>query len=66
MVVADELQAEFIYEHVEDAEAASTGVGSIGIHDHVGIVGDPNEILHEESDELVRLVDHLVCLIYQV
>ena len=32
-VVADELQAEFIYEHVEGAKAvAGTGVGSVGIH----------------------------------
>ena len=48
-VVADELQAEFIYEHVEGAKAlASTGVGSVGIHNNVGIVGGPDEKLHEE------------------
>ena len=39
VVVADELQAEFIYEHMKGAEAlAGTGVGSVGIHDNVGIV----------------------------
>ena len=33
-VVADELQAEFIYEHVEGAKAvAGPGVRSVGIHD---------------------------------
>ena len=48
-VVADELQAEFIYEHVEGAKVvASTGVGSVGIHDNVGVVGGPDEKLHEE------------------
>ena len=48
-VVADELQAEFIYEHVEGAKAvAGPGVGSVGIHDDVGVVGGPDEKLHEE------------------
>ena len=48
-VVADELQAEFIYEHVEGAKAvAGPGVRSVGIHDDVGIVGGPDEKLHEE------------------
>ena len=48
-VGADELQAEFIYEHVEGAKAvAGPGVRSVGIHDDVGIVGGPDEKLHEE------------------
>ena len=48
-VVADELQAEFIYEHVEGAKAvAGTRVRSVGIHDDVGIVGSPDKKLHEE------------------
>ena len=38
-VVADELQAEFIYKHVEGAKVvAGMGVGSVGIHDNVGVV----------------------------
>ena len=46
-VVADELQAEFIYEHVEGAKAvAGTRVGSVGIHDNVGVVRGPDEELH--------------------
>ena len=49
VVVADELQAEFIYEHVEGAKAvAGTGMGSVGIHDNVGVVRGPDEKLHEE------------------
>ena len=48
-VVADELQAEFIYEHVEGAKAvAGTRVGSVGIHDYVGVVRGSDEELHEE------------------
>ena len=48
-VVADELQTEFIYEHVEGAKAvAPTRVRSVGIHDDVGIVGSPDKKLHEE------------------
>ena len=48
-VVADELQAEFIYEHVEGAKVvAGTRVGSVGIHDNVGVVLGPDEELHEE------------------
>ena len=48
-VFADELQAEFIYEHVEGAKAvAGTRVGSVGIHDNVGVVRGPDEELHEE------------------
>ena len=48
-VVADELQAEFIYEHVEGAKAvACMGVGSVGMHDDVGIVCGPEQELHEE------------------
>ena len=46
-VVSDELQAEFIYEHVEGAKAVA-GVGSVGIHDNVGVVRGPDEKLHEE------------------
>ena len=42
-VVAKELQAEFIYEHVEHVKAvAGTGMGSVGIHDYVGIVTRKN------------------------
>ena len=48
-VVADELQAELIYEHVEGAKAvAVTRVGSVGIHDDVGVVRGPDEELHEQ------------------
>ena len=43
-VVADELQAEFIYEHVEGAKAGvGTGVRSVGIHVDVGVVGGSDE-----------------------
>ena len=60
-VVADELQAEFIYEHVEGAKAvASTGVGSAGIHDDVGIVGGPDEKLHEEPAQPAVVASRLV------
>ena len=49
-VVTDELQAEYIYKHVEGAKVvAGTGVRSVGIHDDIGIVGGPDEKLHEES-----------------
>ena len=49
MVVANELQAKFIYEHVEGAKVvAGTRVGSVGIHDYVGVVHSPNKELHEE------------------
>ena len=44
-VVADELQAEFIYEHVEGAKAVP---GTVGIHENVGVVCCPDEKLHEE------------------
>ena len=48
MVVGYKLHAEVIYEHVEGVEAvAGTGVGSVGIHDHVGIVRILKEKLHE-------------------
>ena len=48
-VVADEMQAEFIYEDVEGAKAvAGRGVRSVGIHDDIGVVGAPDEKLHEE------------------
>ena len=70
-VVADELQAEFTYEHVEGAKAVSgTGVGSLGIHDNVGVVPCPDEKLHEEparpavvASRLVQLCD-LVILVH--
>ena len=70
-VVADELQAEFIYEHVEGAKAvAGTGVRSVGIHDDVGVVGGPEEKLHEEpawpavvASRLVQACD-LVVLVH--
>ena len=49
-VVADELQAEFIYEHVEGAKVvAGTRAGSLRIHDYVGNIHGPNEELHEET-----------------
>ena len=49
-VVADELQAEFIYKYVEGAKAvAGMRVGSVGIHDNVGVVRSPDEELHEEN-----------------
>ena len=48
-VVADELQAEFIYEHVEGVKAvAGPGVRSVIIHDDVGVVGGPDKKLHDE------------------
>ena len=59
-VVTDELQAEFIYEHVEGAKAvASMGVGSVGIHDYVGIVCGPNKELHEEPVRLAAVGSRL-------
>ena len=56
--VANELQAEFIYDHVEDAKAvAGTEVKSVGIHDDLGIVHGPSEehfgdlqVLHETGN----------------
>ena len=52
-VVADKLQAEFIYEHVEGVKAvAGTGVGSVGIHDNVGVVSGPDQKLHEDPARL--------------
>ena len=60
-VVADELQAEFIYKHVEGAKAvAGTGVRSVGIHDDVGIVGGPDKKLHEEPARPAVVASHLV------
>ena len=60
-VVADELQAEFIYEHVEGAKAvAGPGVGSVGIHDDVGVVGGPDEKLHEEPARPAVVASRLV------
>ena len=61
VVVADELQAEFIYEHVEGEKAvAGTRVGSVGIHAYVGIVGRPDEELHEEPARPAVVASHLV------
>ena len=60
-VVAEELQAEFIYEHVEGAKAvAGMGVGSVGFHDNVGIVCGPDEKLHEEPAQQVVVAPRLV------
>ena len=60
-VVANELQAEFIYEHVEGAkEVAGTGVRSVGIHDDVGVVGGPDEKLHEEPARPAVVASRLV------
>ena len=60
-VAADELQAEFIYEHVEGAKAvASTGVRSVRIHDDVGVVGGPEEKLHEEPARPAVVASRLV------
>ena len=53
-VVTDELQAEFIYEHVEGAKAvAGMRVGSVGIRDYVGVVRGPDEELHEARPAVV-------------
>ena len=60
-VVTDDLQAEFIYEHVEGAKAVtSMGVGSVGIHDNVGIVGGPDKKLHEEPARPAVVASRLV------
>ena len=60
-VVTDELQAEFIYEHVEGAKAvAGPGVRSVGIHDDVGVVGGPDEKLHEEPARPAVVASRLV------
>ena len=60
-VVADELQAEFIYEHVEGAKAvAGPRVRSVGIHEDVGIVGGPDEKLHEEPAQPAVVASRLV------
>ena len=60
-VVADELQAEFIYEHVEGAKAvAGPGVRSVGIQDDVGVVGGPDEKLHEEPARPAVVASRLV------
>ena len=60
-VVADELQAEFIYKHVEGAKAvAGPGVRSVGIHDDVGVVGGPDERLHEEPARPAVVASRLV------
>ena len=70
-VVTNELQAEFMHEHVEGVKAAAgTGVGYVGIHDNVGVVHSPDEKLHEEptwpavvASCLVQACD-LVVLVY--
>ena len=60
-VVANELQAEFIYEHVEGAKAvAGTRVGSVGIHDDVGVVRSPDEELHEQPARPAVVASRLV------
>ena len=60
-VAADELQAEFIYEHVEGAKAvAGTRVGSVGIHDDVGVVRGPDEELHEQPVRPAVVASRLV------
>ena len=58
---ADELQAEFIYEHLEGAKAvAGTRVRSVGIHDDVGVVGGLHEKLHEEPARPAVVASRLV------
>ena len=60
-VVADKVQAEFIYEHVEGVKAvAGIGVRSVGIHDDVGIVGGPDEKLNEEPAQPAVVASCLV------
>ena len=60
-VVADELQAEFIYEHVEGAKAvAGTRVGSVGIHDNVGVVHGTDEDFHEQPARPAVVASRLV------
>ena len=60
-VVANELQAEFIYEHVEGVKAvAGMGVGSVGIHDNVGIVRGADKKLHEEPARPAVVASRLV------
>ena len=60
-VVANVLQAEFSYEHVEGAKAvAGTRVRSVGIHDDVGVVGGPDKKLHEEPARPAVVASRLV------
>ena len=60
-VVANELQAEFIYEHLEGAKVvAGTPVGSVGIHDNIGIACLQDEKLHEEPARPVVVASRLV------
>ena len=60
-VVREELLGEFIYRHVEGAEAmASTAVESVGIHDNVSVICVTNEELHDEPAQLVEMASHLV------
>ena len=60
-VVADELQAELIYEHVKGAKVeAGTRVGSVGFHDNVGIVCGPDEKLHKEPARPAVVASRLV------
>ena len=41
-----------IHKQVEGVKAvANTGVGSVGIHDYVGVVHSPNEKLHGEPEQ---------------
>ena len=61
VVVTDKLHAEFIFEHVEGANTvAGMRVGSVGIHDYVGIVRGPDEELHEEPVQPEVLASRLV------
>ena len=62
MVVAHELQAEFIYKDMEGAKAvAGTGVGSVGIHDDGGIVCHSNQEIHElPARQAVEVASRLV------
>ena len=64
VIVANELQAEFIYEHVEGAKAvAGTVVMSVSIHDYVGVVCGPDEKLHEPAVLASRLVQECILVV---
>ena len=53
--------AEFIKEHVGGAKVvAGTRLGSVGIHDYVGIVRSQNEELHEEPARPAVVASRLV------
>ena len=60
-VVADEPQAEFIYEHVEGAKAmAGTRVGYVAIHDDVGNIRGQSEELQKEPARPAVMASRLV------